>query len=153
MNWAVWVWLVLLVVFLAAEAATVSMVSLWFAAGALAALVVNLLGGPLWLQTGVFVAISAVLLLLLRPLVRRYITPKVTATNADSVIGKTGLVTAAIDNLAAIGQVKLGGMVWSARSTSGDPIGEGTRIRVDRIEGVKVFVTPVKETAECGKCV
>lgn len=151
MNWAVWVWLVLLVVFLAAEAATVSMVSLWFAAGALTALVVSLLGGPLWLQTGVFVAVSAVLLLLLRPLVRRYITPKVTATNVDSVIGKTGLVTAAIDNLAATGQVKLGGMVWSARSTSGDPIGEGIQIRVDRIEGVKVFVTPVKEAVECGK--
>ena len=151
MNWAAIVWLVLLVVFLIAEAATVTMVSLWFAAGALAALVIGLLHGPLWLQIGAFVAGSAVLLLLLRPLVRRYVAPKITATNADSVIGKTGLVTVAIDNVAAAGQVKLGGMVWTARSTSGGPIGTGTLIRVDRIEGVKVFVTPVKETVECGK--
>lgn len=151
MNWAAIVWLVLLVVFLIAEAATVTMVSLWFAAGALAALAIGLLHGPLWFQIGAFVAVSAVLLLLLRPLVRRYVAPKITATNADSVIGKTGLVTVAIDNVAAAGQVKLGGMVWTARSTSGDPIGTGTMIRVDRIEGVKVFVTPVKETVECGK--
>lgn len=151
MNWAAIVWLVLMVVFLIAEAATVTMVSLWFAAGALAALVIGLLHGPLWLQIGAFVAVSAVLLLLLRPLVRRYVAPKITATNADSVIGKTGLVTVAIDNVAATGQVKLGGMVWTARSTSGGSIDTGTMIRVDRIEGVKVFVTPVKETVECGK--
>ena len=147
MNWAAIIWLVLLVLFLLTEAATVTMVSLWFAVSALAALIVSLLGGPVWLQTLLFLVVSAVLLALLRPLVRKYVTPKVTATNVDSVVGSTGLVTASIDNVTAAGQVKLGGMEWTARSTSGAPIPAGTLVRVDRIEGVKVFVTPAPEPA------
>ena len=148
MNWAAISWLVLMVVFLAAEAATVSMVSLWFAAGSLAALLVALLGGGVWLQTLLFLAVSAGLLAGLRPLIRKYVAPKVTATNVDSLVGSTGLVTAAIDNVAAAGQVKLGAMVWTARSTSGEPIPEGTLITVDRIEGVKVFVSPAQVPAK-----
>ena len=147
MNWASILWLVLLVVFLAAEAATVSMVSLWFAVSALVALLVALLGGPGWLQGTLFLVISAVLLALLRPIVRRYISPRITATNVDSVIGSTGLVTAAIDNVSAAGQVKLGAMVWTARSTSGQPIPVGTLVKVDRIEGVKAFVSPAEVPA------
>lgn len=147
MNWAAILWFVLMLVFLGVEAATVTMVSLWFAAGALCAILVSLLNGAVWLQTAVFLTVSVVLLTALRPLVRKYVTPKLTATNIDSVIGSTGLVTAPIDNVSASGQVKLGGMFWTARSTSGDPIPEGTRIRVDRIEGVKVFVTPVEVCA------
>ena len=65
----------------------------------------------------------------------------------DSVIGSEGLVTADIDNITALGQVKLGGMEWTARSTSGAPIPTGTLIKVDKIEGVKVFVTPVQVDA------
>ena len=147
MNWASILWLVLLVAFLAAEAATVSMVSLWFAVSALVALLVALLGGPGWLQGTLFLVISAVLLALLRPIVRRYISPRITATNVDSVIGSTGLVTAAIDNVSAAGQVKLGAMEWTARSTSGQPIPVGTRVRVDKIEGVKVYVSPAEVPA------
>lgn len=147
MNWAaISIWLVLTAIFLLVEASTVTMVSLWFAAGSLAALLVCLMHGPIWLQILVFILVSAVLLLLLRPLVRRYVTPKLTATNADAVIGSDGLVSVAIDNIAASGQVKLGGMFWTARSTSGDPIAEGTRVVVDRIEGVKVYVSPMKES-------
>ena len=147
MNWASIPWLVLLVAFLAAEAATVSMVSLWFAVSALVALLVALLGGPGWLQGALFLVISAVLLALLRPIVRRYISPRITATNVDSVIGSTGLVTAAIDNVSAAGQVKLGAMEWTARSTSGQPIPVGTLVKVDRIEGVKAFVSPAEVPA------
>ena len=147
MKWAAIVWLLLLVVFLAAEAATVSMVSLWFAVSALVALLVALLGGPGWLQGTLFLVISAVLLALLRPIVRRYISPRITATNVDSVIGSTGLVTAAIDNVSAAGQVKLGAMEWTARSTSGQPIPVGTLVKVDRIEGVKAFVSPAEVPA------
>ena len=147
MKWAAIVWLLLLVVFLAAEAATVSMVSLWFAVSALVALLVALLGGPGWLQGTLFLVISAVLLALLRPLVKRYVTPRITATNVDSVVGSTGLVTAAIDNVSAVGQVKLGAMEWTARSTSGQPIPAGTLVKVDRIEGVKAFVSPAEVPA------
>ena len=143
MIWAIG-WLVLMVAFLAAEAATVTLVSLWFAAGALVALVAALLGGPLWLQVTRFLAVSAVLLALLRPLVKRYISPEITATNVDSVIGSTGLVTTAIDNASAAGQVKIGGMDWTARSTSGEPIEVGTLVKVDKIEGVKAFVSPAQ---------
>ena len=144
MNWAAILWLVLMVVFLILEAATVTLVSLWFAAGALTAMVAALLGGALWLQVTLFLAVAAVLLTALRPLVRRFLTPRLTATNIDSVIGSTGLVTAPINNVTASGQIKLGAMVWSARSTSGEVIPEGTNVRVDKIEGVKVFVSPAE---------
>ena len=133
-----------MVVLLIAEASTVTLVSLWFAAGALAAMLASLLGGALWLQVLVFLTVSAVLLTALRPMVKKHVTPKLTATNVDSVIGSTGLVTAAIDNVSAAGQVKLGGMVWTARATSGTPIPQGTLVKVDTIEGVKVFVSPVQ---------
>ena len=137
-------WLVLLVVFLAAEAATVSMVSAWFAAGSLAALLVSLLSGPFWLQAVVFFVVSAVLLLALRPLVRKHFTPKLTKTNVDSVVGTAGLVTEDVDNVNGTGQVKLGAMYWTARSTDNTPIAKGTQIVVNRIEGVKVFVSALE---------
>lgn len=147
MTWNVFLWLGLMVLFLAAEGATVAMISAWFAVGSLAAMIVALLGGPLWLQLGVFLVISAALLAALRPLVRRYIKPKVTATNVDSLIGSQGYVTERIDNLTASGQVKLGAMPWTARSAGGESIEAGTLVKVERIEGVKAFVSPVRETA------
>lgn len=147
MNWAAIIWLLLVVVFLIAEAATVTVISLWFAAGALAAMATALLGGGIWLQAGVFLVVSAIALTALRPLVRKYLTPKLTATNIDSVIGSVGIVTTAIDNVAAAGQVKLNGMEWTARSNSGEAIPAGTQVTVERIEGVKVFVSPVNVTA------
>ena len=135
-------WLALMVVFLVAEACSVSLVSLWFAVGSLGALIASTLNAPLWAQVLIFIVISGTLLACLRPFVKKFIKPKVTATNADSVIGSEGYVTEDIDNLSARGQVKLGGMFWSARSTSGNPICKDTKITVDRIEGVKVFVSP-----------
>ena len=141
-------WLGLTVIFLIVEAACpIHLVSLWFAAGSLAALGVWALGGALWLQITVFLAVSCALLAMLWPLTRKFLNPHLTATNIDSVIGSEGLVTASVDNLTAAGQVKLGAMEWTARSTSGDPIPVGTRVKVDRIEGVKVFVTPVEVSA------
>jgi membrane protein implicated in regulation of membrane protease activity len=137
-------WFVLTVILLIAEAATVTVISLWFAAGALAAMVTALLGGAVWIQTLVFVLVSAAALTALRPLVRKHLTPKLTATNIDSVIGSVGIVTGTIDNLTATGQVKLNGMEWSARSSSGDTLEVGTKVRVDKIEGVKVFVSPAE---------
>ena len=142
------VWLVLMIVFLVAESQSVTMVSLWFAAGALGALIAELCGAELWLQIVIFFAVSIILLASLRPIVRKYFTPKITKTNVDSVIGQTGLVTADIDNISAQGQVKLGAMEWTARSTSGENIPQGTLVKVDKIEGVKAFVTPVAKKAE-----
>lgn len=145
MNWAAIVWLVLMVLFLIVEAAcAIHLVSIWFAVGSLVAMIAAWLGGPVWLQILLFVLVSGALLASLWPLVRRFINPKVTATNIDSIIGSVGLVTVAIDNVAAAGQVRLGAMEWTARSTSGETIQEGTLIRVDRIEGVKAFVSPAE---------
>ena len=143
MKFAAFVWLGLVILFLIAEGATVSLVSLWFAAGAVVAMFAALLGAGAWLQTGLFLVVSGALLLMLRPIVRRYLVPKITPTNVDSLVGSTGLVTESIDNVTASGQVKLGAMEWTARSTTGEDIPQGALIRVDRIEGVKVYVTPV----------
>ena len=141
-------WLGLVVLFLAVEAATVTMVSLWFAGGALAALVVSLLGGGFLLQMIAFLVVSTALLALLRPLARKHFTPKLTRTNVDSVIGMEGYVTADIDNVAATGTVKLGAMEWTARSATGEKISTGTLVKVEKIEGVKAFVSPVEVPAE-----
>ena len=139
------IWLGLLILFLVVEAAcAIHLVCIWFAVGSLAALAVYFLHGALWLQITVFLVVSAALLISLWPLTKKFLNPKITKTNVDSIIGSTGYVTAAVDNIHGQGQVKLGAMEWTARSTSGDPIPEGTLIQADRIEGVKVFVTPVK---------
>ena len=139
------IWLVLMVVFLIAEAVTVATISLWFAAGALVALLVSLLGLQVWLQVVLFLLVSGVLLACLRPMVKRHFTPKLTRTNVDAIVGTRGMVTAEIDNVCAAGQVKLNGMEWTARSTNGQIIPAGTLIRVDRVEGVKVFVSPAEK--------
>lgn len=139
------IWMVLLILFLVVEAACpVHLVSIWFAAGSLVALVVYLLEGALWLQVTLFLAVSCVLLISLWPLTKKFLTPNLTATNVDSVIGSQGYVTIPVDNVKAEGQVKLGAMVWTARSTTGAVIPEGTLVKVDKIEGVKVFVAPVE---------
>lgn len=142
MYYAALFWLGLMIFFIFVEANTVALMSIWFAAGSLVAAVAAVLGAEIWLQAVLFFAVSAVLLACLRPFVRKFIKPKVVATNVDAIVGSTGYVTAPIDNIAAQGQVKLGAMEWSARSTGGEPIPEKTLVKVDRIEGVKVFVTP-----------
>ena len=143
----VYVWLGAVVLFLLVESSSVALVSLWFAAGALVALISGLLGAQLWLQILLFLVVSGALLALLRPVFRKWIKPRIVQTNVDALVGSQGYVIADIDNLAAVGQVKLGAMEWSARSTSQAPIPAGTLVQVDRIEGVKVFVTPAEETA------
>ena len=137
------IWFALLIVFVAVEAATVNMVSTWFALGSLAALIIALIGGELWLQVLVFLTVSAVALALLRPLAKKYFTPRITRTNVDALVGKTCMCVSAIDNVAGCGQVKVGDVEWTARSTTGEPISVGEQVKIDRVEGVKVYVTPV----------
>lgn len=146
MDWTSILWLGLMLLFLVIEGTTVALVSLWFAVGALAAIPVSLLGGEIWLQVVVFVVVSGAALAMVRPLIRKYMKPKLVATNTDALIGTTGRVIADIDNIAAQGRVKLGGMEWSARSTDGSPIRADTVVRVDQIQGAKVHVSPVSQT-------
>ena len=144
MDSAAFIWFVLMVVFLVAEGiCPFHLISVWFAVGALAAVVVSLLGGAAWLQITVFLVVSAGLLLALWP-VSKKIHPNALKTNVDAMIDAKGYVTVDIDNLTATGRVKLKAMEWTARSTSGEPIKAGTLVKVDRIEGVKVLVSEVK---------
>ena len=146
MNWEAGIWFGLMVAFIIVEGACpFHLVSIWFAGGALAAMVASLLGADMAWQFGLFAVLSLVLLAALRPFLKKFITPKLVKTNVDAVIGSQGYAIADIDNLSATGQVKLGGMEWTARSTTGEVIPKGALVRVDKIEGVKVFVTAVKE--------
>ena len=144
MDWALYIWLGLMILFIIVEAVcAIHLVSIWFAAGALVAMIAAALGAKLWLQITLFLLVSGVLLALLWPLVKKFLRPNLKKTNIDSIIGTTGLVTITVDNMESTGQVKLNGMEWTARSTSGRVIDPHTEVKVDRIEGVKVFVTPV----------
>lgn len=138
------IWFILMVGFLIAEGVCpFHLISIWFAVGALASVVVSLLGGAVWLQITVFLVVSIALLLALWPVAKK-LHPGAIKTNVDALIDSKGYVTVDIDNLTATGQVKLGAMEWTARSTSGDTIKAGTLVKVDRIEGVKAFVSVVK---------
>lgn len=146
MEIAVIIWLILIVLFLVVEAMTVSMVSTWFAGGALVALLVSLLGGPVWLQALAFFTVSIVLLAMLRPLVRKFFKPRLTKTNVDALEGKICLVTEDIDNLVGTGRVRVGDVTWSARSQDGGKIPAGTRVKILKIQGVKVYVEKAEVT-------
>ena len=146
MNWYATVWFILMVGFLIVEGACpFHLVSIWFAAGSLVAGIAAMLNAALWLQIILFLVVSCTLLAALFPLVKKFLRPNIEKTNVDAVIGSRGYVTEDIDNLQAVGQVKLGGMYWTARSENGQIIPRGTLVEVDRIEGVKAFVTAVKE--------
>lgn len=145
MELATIIWFVLLIGFLILEAACpIHLVSIWFSAGSLVAMIVSFLHGPVWLQITLFLVVSCVLVALLWPFIKKFLRPKLKKTNLDAIIGMEGIVTVSIDNVSAAGQVKLGPMEWTARSTSGNRIQEGTLVRVDRIEGVKAFVSVVE---------
>lgn len=139
-------WLVALVALAVLEAATVTLVSLWFALGALAALITSFFVNNIWIQFAVFLVVSLATLLVIRPLARRYVTPKQVATNADRAVGAEGVVTQAIDNRNAQGQVTVNGNVWTARADPEEPISKGTLVRVLRIEGVKLIVTRAEQS-------
>lgn len=143
------VWLALLIIFAVAEAATVGLTSVWFAIGALGALICALVGGNIWLQLGIFIVLSVVCLVALRPLAQKYLNNRVEPTNADRVIGQEAQVTQDIDNIQGTGAVTIGGITWTARSEHDTPIPAGTMVRVLRIEGVKVMVEEIKEEAVC----
>ena len=134
-------WLAAVIVLGVVEALTVGLVTVWFALGALAALISSLFGGPLWLQILLFIVVTAVTLVTTRPLVKKYFGKSShKATNADMVIGKQAHVTEDIDNLMGEGAVKCMGKEWSARSENGEAIAKGETVTAVKIEGVKLIV-------------
>lgn len=135
-------WLILAVAMAVVEALTVQLVSIWFAAGAVAACIASLFSENILVQVGVFVAVSAVALLVTRPLVSRMKKHGTEATNADKYIGMSGVTLSEIDNEKAAGQVRVGSSVWSAKSADGFVIPPDTKIKVRDIQGVKLIVEP-----------
>lgn len=141
MSTPVIVWIAMLAVFIVIEAATAQLVTIWFAVGALAALVTALAHGPIALQVVVFVVVSIIALIATRPLVRKITNKKEARLNADRCIGNTAIVTETINNIDGSGMAKTDGKVWTARSADGSIIPEGAQVKVDKIEGVKLIVS------------
>ena len=138
------VWLVAMIVLLVIEGVVPGLISIWFALGALAALVSALLHAPLWLQIVWFLVVSIAALALTRPLAKKYINAKTQPTNAAMLIGKECVVRASIDNVLGAGAVSVDGKVWTARTENDDiKVPEGSRAVVVRIEGVKLIVKPL----------
>lgn len=139
-------WLAAMVVLLIIEGAVPGLVSIWFALGALAALLAAILHAPVWLQVTWFVVVSVVSLILTRPLARKYVNSKTQPTNADMLIGSDCVVRERIDNLRGTGAVLAQGKEWTARMESGEASAEvGEIVQVVRIEGVKLIVKKEKE--------
>ena len=143
-----WLWLGAAVLFGVVEALTAGLVSIWFVAGAAAALIGALLGAGTGVQVALFLAVSAAALAATRPLVRRFTKDGTVATNADRALGETAKVTEAIDNAASPGAVYVDGKTWTARSADGSVIPAGTVVEILRMEGVKLFVKKQEEKVE-----
>ena len=134
-------WLVSMIALFIVEAATVNLMTIWFAFGALAALITSLLGGELWLQIVIFIAVTILTLIPTRKLAKKYFSKSHhQPTNSDVVIGKDCAVTEDIDNLYATGAVKCMGKEWTARSENGEKIATGETVTAVAIEGVKLIV-------------
>ena len=142
-------WFIAMVAMIGVELATVSLTCIWFALGALAALIAALCGAPIWLQVVWFLVVSVLALVATRPLVKKYINGKTVPTNADMLIGMTCVVMEPISNLSETGAVKVGGKVWTARSDDGTVFAPGEKVVAVRIEGVKLIVaSPANITQE-----
>lgn len=133
-------WIALLVILIIIEAVTAQMVTIWFAAGAAAAMVAELLNAPGWLQWVIFIAVSAIALVITRPLVRKLTKTKIQPTNADRCIGQIAVVIEDINNIEGKGQVQVNGSVWTARSSDGTVFKKDERVTVEKIDGVKLIV-------------
>ena len=140
-------WIIAMVVFLVIEAVTVGIVSVWFAIGALFAMVTAMLGANLWVQITVFLVVSAIALYFTRPLVKKFVNNKVEPTNADMLIGKECRVVETIDNLSGTGAVYVDGKTWTARAAHEEIILEGQLVKAERIEGVKLIVSKIAPEA------
>lgn len=134
-------WFVAVIVFAVVELVTFQLVAIWFAIGGVCGMAACSLGAPFWVQLLVFGTISLILLAATRPFVKRFLKVKHVHTNADRLIGKTAVVTQSINNLESRGAVTISGITWTARSDDGSAIDEGEKVRILRIEGVKLIVS------------
>lgn len=139
------VWVSMFVVLVLIELLTLGLTTIWFAGGALAAMIANLLGANNIVQWILFFLVSIVLLIATRPFAVRYLNKGRVSTNADSLIGQLGVVDQEIDNLKAMGNIMINGQDWTARSATNDILIEkGKTVVVKSIEGVKLIVKEQK---------
>jgi membrane protein implicated in regulation of membrane protease activity len=134
-------WLIVIIILCVIEGMTFGIVCIWFAGGAVAALISSALGFGVSIQYTVFVLISAFLLFFTRPIIVKFLNTKKTLTNADRLVGMTGVVIIGIDPILGQGQVKVDGEIWSAKSQDGSVIGEGNDVEINDISGVKLVVS------------
>ena len=138
-----YIWLAVIVLCVVIEALTLDLCAIWFAVGGVAALVAASLSLEVVTQLIIFVLFSAVLLVLMRPVCRRFLKTKKEPTNADRIIGETAYVTEQIDNIRETGAVKVLGAEWSARSRDDSIIPSGAKVKVVEIRGVIAVVEKV----------
>ena len=139
-------WLILLIALLVIEIITVGLTSIWAAGGALAALVLNILGVPLMWQVVVFFAVTFVLLYFTRPLAVRFMNTHREKTNYEGIIGKTIRLAETVDNLSQTGMAVVNGQEWTVRAEKeGDILKPGTLAKVVNISGVKLIVREYEE--------
>lgn len=138
-NVANMTWVIAFIVFIVVEAFTAGVVSIWFAFGALAALISALLGASIGVQVAVFLVVSALMLVFTRPIMKNWLNVKVTKTNVDAILGKTGVVTKPIF-MNEYGEVKVGGQRWTAKGVASEAIELNEQIEVIAVEGVKLIV-------------
>ena len=137
-------WLVLMLILILAEIATMGLTTIWFAAAALVCGICAGFGMPFLPQMIIFIVVSLVLILFTRPIAMKYFNRDRVKTNAESLIGRQAIVTTQIDNLRAAGQVTVSGQEWTARgSEDGTIIPQGAVAEVLAINGVKLIVREV----------
>lgn len=148
MSTSVILWLIAVVIFVIAEAVTVALVSIWFIGGAICALIAASLGAGTAVQLALFVGVSALLLAFAYPAARKRRIKKPERMNADRLVGQTALVTETIDAQRETGEVKIGGVFWTARCPSGARIPIGSRVYIEAVQGAKLYVEPVAVPCE-----
>lgn len=134
-------WIVVLIVSIGIELATLGLTTIWFAGGALVAAVGALFSFPVWLQILLFLVVSLLLMVFTRPIAVKYFNKDRVRTNVESMVGRQAIVISEIDNLQGIGQVTVGGQEWSARSVDDKiHLDVGTVVEIVAVNGVKLVV-------------
>lgn len=134
------IWILGIIVFIILEAVTYQLVSIWFALGALGGLIASFTGVNFYVQMAVFIAVSFIFILCLRPVTMKFFKPKNVETNARSLVGKEVLITSDVDNIEGLGEGKIDGKVWTVRSVDNSAIAKGETAVIENIEGVKLIV-------------
>ena len=136
----VWFWVGAMALAAFLEMATMTLVSIWCAVGALVCVFAAYFGASLQVQLLLFVGISILTAAVVRPLAKKYADPHKVPTNADRLLGMEGLVTETINNSHSTGAVYVDGKTWTARSADGEVIPKGELVEIERMESVKLIV-------------